>query len=214
MGTVGVTGISEHMYSDIEAEIGCLWKEVLDEEMLKAGEEERRLALQDDETFQGVPAITVVCDGGWSKRAHKHTYNAMAGVRVIFGARTNKLLHIGIRNKLCYQCSRAKTLGKDPAQHTCFKNWSASSQSMESNIILEGFLDCEQKYGVRYMRMIADGDSSTYSNIVKYVPIWGPYVEKMECSNHATKCLRVNLEKLVGEKKLSGKEKVVENEHM
>jgi len=106
MGTVGVPGISEHMYSDIEAEIGRLWKEVLDEEMLKAGEEERRLALQDDETFQGVPAITVVCDGGWSKRAHKHTYNAMAGVGVIFGARTNKLLHIGIRNKLCYQCIR------------------------------------------------------------------------------------------------------------
>ena len=26
----------------------------------------------------GVPAVTVICDGGWSKRSHKHTYTACA----------------------------------------------------------------------------------------------------------------------------------------
>ena len=29
--------------------------------------------------YQGVPSITVVVDGGWSKRAHKHSYNAKNG---------------------------------------------------------------------------------------------------------------------------------------
>ena len=29
------------------------------------------------------PAITVVVDGGWSKRSHKHYYNAKSGVGVI-----------------------------------------------------------------------------------------------------------------------------------
>jgi len=69
---------------------------------------------------------------------------------------------------------------------------------MESDIILEVFL--KKKYSVRFMRMIADGDSSVYSNISKFVPVWGPYVQKIECANHATKCLRSNLEKLVSDK--------------
>ena len=42
---------------------------------------------------QGVPAITVVVDGGWSKCTHKHSYN---GVGVIFGKHTGKLLYIGV----------------------------------------------------------------------------------------------------------------------
>ena len=39
----------------------------------------------------GVPSISVICDGGWSKRTHKHSYNAMGGVGVIIGAKTKKL---------------------------------------------------------------------------------------------------------------------------
>jgi hypothetical protein len=50
------------------------------------------------------------------------------------------------------------------------------------------------------MQMIADGDSSVYATIIKNIPIWGPHVQKIECANHATKCLRSNLEKLVSEK--------------
>ena len=38
----------------------------------------------------GVPSISVICDGGWSKRTHKHSYNAMGGVGVIIGAKTKK----------------------------------------------------------------------------------------------------------------------------
>jgi len=136
-------------------------------------------------------------DGGWRKRTHKHTYNAMGGVDVIFGVRTRKLLHIGVRNKLCYICSRAKTTGKEPKEHECLKHWEFSSQAMKSDIILV-FL--KEKYGVSFMRVIADGNSSVYSNIIKFVPVWGPYVQKIECANHATKCLRGNLEKLVSDK--------------
>ena len=200
LGTMGIPGMSDRTYMTIEEEIGRLWKTVLEEEMINAGKEERDLAIENGEFFNGIPAITIICDGGWSKRTHKHSYNAMAGVGVIFGARTKKLLHIGIKNKLCYTCSRASTVNINPAPHECFKNWDASSQSMESQIILEGFLECEKKYGVIYKNMIGDGDSSVYSNIVKNVPVWGPYVSKIECANHATKCLRSNIEKLLTDK--------------
>ena len=40
------------------------------------------------------PAITctVVVDGGWNKRAHKHSYNAKSGVGTILSAATNCIL--------------------------------------------------------------------------------------------------------------------------
>ena len=40
------------------------------------------LAEQRGDFHQGIPAITVVVDGGWSKRSHKHSYNAKSGVGV------------------------------------------------------------------------------------------------------------------------------------
>jgi hypothetical protein len=36
---------------------------------------------------------------------------------------------------------------------------------MESDIILEGFLETESKYGLRYMRVVGDGDSSVFEKI-------------------------------------------------
>ena len=54
---------------------------------------------------QGIPSITVVVDGGWSKRSHKHSYNAKSGVAVIFRSHTRKLLFMGIRDKFCAVCA-------------------------------------------------------------------------------------------------------------
>ena len=48
--------------------------------MAEAGKEEKRLAEIRGEYHDGVPAITVIVDGGWSKRSHKHSYNANSGV--------------------------------------------------------------------------------------------------------------------------------------
>lgn len=72
---------------------------------------------------------------------------------------------------------------------------------METDIIFDGFLNCETEHGVRYMRVIGDGDSSVYRSIVENrVPVWGPYVIKLECENHACKCLQTHLEQLVNDK--------------
>jgi hypothetical protein len=53
--------------------------------IVEAGREERRLAEARGDLHNDVPAITVIVDGGWSKRSHKHSYNAKSGVAVIFG---------------------------------------------------------------------------------------------------------------------------------
>ena len=66
-----------------ERRIGEWWQMLLQESMTAAGEEEKAIALAKNRTHEGIPAITVIVDGGWSKRAHKHSYNAKSGVGII-----------------------------------------------------------------------------------------------------------------------------------
>ncbi|XP_069120879.1 uncharacterized protein [Argopecten irradians] len=196
IATCDAPGLGQSSFQRIEHQINTSWCEVLQKDIDNNIQEEKQIAISKGSYHQGVPAITVICDGGWSKRSHKHSYNALGGVAIIIGSETKKILHIGVRNKHCYICSCAETAGTEPKPHECFRNWNNSSQSMESDIILEGFLKADH-YGIRYMKLIGDGDSSVFASIREKVPIWGPHVEKLECANHTCKCLRGNLEKLV-----------------
>ena len=90
---MGIPSVNQGQYSKIKTQIGSWWSEVLQEEMRKAGEEERAIAIANNDFHERVPAITVVCDVGWSKRSHKHTYNAMGGLEWYLGI---KLKHSSI----------------------------------------------------------------------------------------------------------------------
>lgn len=47
----------------------------------EAAKEEARLAIEHgDVNKNGVPMITVVADGAWSKRSYRSNYNALSGV--------------------------------------------------------------------------------------------------------------------------------------
>ena len=196
MGVLGVPVMHARHFINTERDIGEWWQKELQEVMAEAGKEEKRLAKERGDYHEGVPAITVIVDGGWSKRSHRHSYNAKSGVGIIVGQTTGKLLYIGVRNKYCTAC----TQGVPPDQHTCYKNWDMSSSKMEADIILEGFKKAEQVHGVRYKRFVGDGDSSVYPTLIDNVPGWGRYIEKLECANHACKCYRSGLEKLVQDK--------------
>ncbi|CAG2204291.1 unnamed protein product [Mytilus edulis] len=199
LSTLNSPGISQPTFSAIEHDIGKWWSSILDQSMIEAGQEERQIAIEKGDFHNEIPSITVIMDGGWSKRTHKHSYNALGGVAIIIGKRQKKLLHIGVRNRYCYICNSAESRQESVKPHSCFKNWNHDSQSMESDIIIEGFKQAESKHGLRYMRVIGDGDSSVFSNIREQVPVWGRYVTKEECANHICKCYRSNLEKLVAD---------------
>lgn len=50
-------------------------------EMLKAGEEEKKYAIESgDIDSDCIPFITVVADGQWSKRSYSTKYDAFSGV--------------------------------------------------------------------------------------------------------------------------------------
>ena len=196
MGVLGVPVMSAKNFIHTERDIGEWWREQLQEVMVEAGKQEKELAEKRGDFHEGVPAITVVVDGGWSKRSHRHSYNAKSGVGIIIGQATGKLLYIGVRNKYCTACTQGIPL----EQHSCYKNWDESSSQMEPDIILEGFKQAEAVHGVRYIKFVGDGDSSVYPMLIQSVPGWGRYISKLECANHACKCYRGALEKLVQEK--------------
>ena len=104
------------------------WRWSIPEDSMKAaGREERLIAINKQQHHHSILAITVTVDAGWSKRTHKHSYNALSCVGVIFGKETKKLLFIAVRNKYCAVCARDAT-----KELECFKNWTGSSSSMES----------------------------------------------------------------------------------
>ena len=196
MSAIDSPSMRSQTFVNIERSFGDVFEKVVTAELLAAGEEEKRLAIENGQYHQGIPAISVVVDAGWSKRSHKHTYNANSGVGVIFGNATGQLLYVGVRNKYCSVCSIAERGGREVPNHRCFKNWSGSSTSMEADIIVQGFNMSESMHGLRYIKLIGDGDSSVHHSIISSVP-YGRFVEKVECANHAVKCYHSRLANIV-----------------
>ena len=90
VAALDMPGMSKKTFSNIEMQIGNVWESNLAYEITRAGVLEREMAIERSDSFEGIPAITVTVDGGWSKRSHKHSYNAKSGVAVIIGNATKK----------------------------------------------------------------------------------------------------------------------------
>ncbi|CAH1721716.1 unnamed protein product [Aphis gossypii] len=160
--------------------------EVAEEQMKIAGEEERRLAIKAGTLdVDGTPMCTVVADGQWSKRSYKTKYDALSGVATIIGYRSKKILFVGIRNRYCIICQRAKNKKLSPPDHTCFLNWKKGATSMEADAIADGFKQSLEMHGLKYNKLIGDGDSSVSKRLSEIMP-YGPrlLVKKIECRNH------------------------------
>ncbi|GFQ68239.1 yqaJ domain-containing protein [Trichonephila clavata] len=77
---------------------------------------------------------------------------------------------MGVRNRYCMVCSRAAAANEQAGRHCCSKNWHGSSSSMEANIIQEGFMNSVAMYGIKYTKIIGDGDSNVYKTILDSRP--------------------------------------------
>lgn len=149
------------------------------------GEEEARLAREvGDVNEEGIPLVSVIADGAWCKRSYGKSYDASSGVGCIVGARTGKLLFIGVRNKFCSVCARAENLNVVKKEHVCFQNWNTTSTSMESDIIVEGFKRSLELHNIIYHQLIGDGDSSVMKKLDETKPYGHQVVTKIECTNH------------------------------
>ncbi|XP_046396856.1 uncharacterized protein LOC124163807 [Ischnura elegans] len=179
--------MTEKTYKKYHDKVCEGWQTSAAKEMEAAAKTEASNAIMNgDVDTDGVPLITVIADGSWCKRSYRSNYSSLAGVGAIVGYHTKKVLFIAVKNKYCTTCARADSKGKEAPEHNCFKNWSShqSSSSMEAAAIVEGFCKSEEMYGVRYARLIADGDSSVYKKVLDAGPYKLLSVEKIECRNH------------------------------
>ncbi|KAF2898134.1 hypothetical protein ILUMI_08043, partial [Ignelater luminosus] len=71
--------MAKKTYNRYEINVWKKWKNELCQQMKKAAEEERKLAIAEGNIENGVPYITVVVDGGWAKRSYGHGYSSMSG---------------------------------------------------------------------------------------------------------------------------------------
>lgn len=191
-----MSSVTFKKYND---KIGEFWEQTAEDCMKKAAEEERQAAIGrgDVDEEDGIPFVSVVTDECWSKRSYNKNYTALSGVASIVGAHTNKVLWIGVRNKYCVMCVRYGNKDLTPPPHFCTRNYSGLSSDMEWQSILEGFQKSIELYNMRYMRIIADGDSSTYAKIIENRPYGHRHVLKDECTNHLKRNFWKQLDKAV-----------------
>ena len=76
LASLQIPSVTKATFIQLEHHLGTVFEQIVSDNLLAAGKEERNLAIANDEYHGGVPAIIVVVDGGWSKRFHKHSYNA------------------------------------------------------------------------------------------------------------------------------------------
>jgi hypothetical protein len=91
---------------------------------------------------------------------------------------------LAVRNKYCSICARTVGSKSIPSEHLCFRNWAGPSTAMETDIIAEGFKRSLDMHGIKYTRMVGDGDSSVYRKLKEVKPYGNQLVEKVECRNH------------------------------
>lgn len=205
---MNVQCMARKTYEKIHETAAETFAKIAEESMIEAANEERELALQHNETINGIPHITVIGDGSWMKRSYRTgRYDSLSGVGTICGAQTGKVLHMAVRNKYCAVCAKAEKLNKEPTSHKCYKNWGRdqSSTSMEADTIVEGFKTSIEKRGLIYSKYIADGDSSVYKKIIQANPYPDVFIEKIECRNHLLRNLATKIKEIARTKGRFGK---------
>lgn len=83
-------------------------------------------------------------------------------------------------------------------KHDCFctANHQGFSGSMEGAGIKQIFLGSEEKYKMRYVSYLGDGDSNSFESIVALNPYGNTKVKKLECINHVSKRMGGRLRRL------------------
>lgn len=194
--------MTEPVYQKRHNIVSDTFDKALVKSMNEAAEEEKNIALEKGHVSKdGIPIIDVVVDGCWSKRSYRKNYSALSGAAAIIGRETKKILFLGIKNKYCSICAQDQNKNQNPRVHQCFKNFTGSSTTMESTIIVEGFKSSVEMYGLIYGRFISDGDSSTYAKILEARPYPQFTVEKVECRNHLLRNLCNKMENLIADTK-------------
>lgn len=134
---------------------------------------------------KGHALIPVIVDGSWAKRSYGKGFSSLSGFACIIGMRTKKVLYFDVKRKYCHTCKLSYAKTCPPNFHECNINFDGPSTGMESAIIVEGFVACEQM-GARFDKFVGDGDASTFKELRELQIYKDPEVtiDKYECESH------------------------------
>ncbi|KAF0718466.1 Uncharacterized protein FWK35_00029889, partial [Aphis craccivora] len=118
---IDIPSMSSNTYQSILPSVGNVVHASAWDEMKKAGDEEKEIALKNcilDE--DGIPMCTIIADGQWSKRSYKTKYDAFSEAATIIDYNTRKVLFVGIRNHYYSICQRVSDRDENKPVHNCF----------------------------------------------------------------------------------------------
>lgn len=77
---IDIPVMSHKIYTKYENKVSTNFEKVAAKMMLNAAKEEKTLAIENNEVDNdGVPLLTVICDGSWGKRSYRTMYNSSSG---------------------------------------------------------------------------------------------------------------------------------------
>ncbi|XP_026471717.1 uncharacterized protein LOC113375996, partial [Ctenocephalides felis] len=143
--------------------------------------------------------LTVSGDSTWKKRG----FSSLLGVSTLIGKYTGKVLDVMIMSSFCGGCNLWKNRKKtnlleyemwyEMHVDECTINHSRSSGQMEISAITKMFLRSVEKYGVKYLTYIGDGDSKTFKGMLDTKPYGDTAVTKKQCVSHVEKRMGTRL---------------------
>ena len=93
LACLNIPSITLRLYTSIHDTVCSRWQRAAEQSMAQAAREESEHAKSIGSVdVDGVPMITVVADGCWSKRSYGTNYNALSGAAAIIGQFTKKVL--------------------------------------------------------------------------------------------------------------------------
>lgn len=201
----------EDTYGSIINHLYDAAKIVFDAMCLRVVQQERK---ENEKRDKPCSNFTVSGDGSWKKRGFTSLYS----VTTLIAYYSGKVIDFVVKNSVCKACDRKNKNDEnyiewfEQHQEECSLNHVGSADKMEVDAIKEMFSASEEKFGVRYLNYIGDGDSKTYKAILDLNPYGDDFlVTKSECVNHVKKRMGTRLRNVKKNQKLGGKGKLTDS---
>ena len=139
--------------------------------MKKAAQEFRTLILNCEPDSGQELDVAVSVNGSWQKR---YGHNSISGMVFSISIDAECVLDYVVKTKFCHVCKanpNASEQCKEFHEKDCSINHTGSSGLMEVEGFIEMFLWSIEKYILRYVTYVGDGDSSAFGS-VKKKEIW------------------------------------------
>lgn len=162
-------GMCQDTYSSIINHLYDAAKIVFDAMCLRVVQQERK---ENEKREKPCSNFTVSGDGSWKKRG----FTSLYGVTTLIAHYSGKVIDFVVKSSVCKVCDRKNKNDENyiewfkQHQQECSLNHVGSAGKMEVDAIKEMFSASEEKFGVRYLNYIGDGDSKTYKAILDLNP--------------------------------------------